>query len=116
MATSQHDKDDIVSKLKSSETPLFEKCEVIDTVLRNGNLEDVNMILDAGAAVNDVNVKTEALVWCAKEKKLDLLRLVISKGADVNRRNTRDETALMCALTNNDLKSAFVRSLPQELM
>ena len=102
MTTFQDDKGDIVSKLKSPETPLFEKCEVIDTALRVWNLEDVNKILEARATVNDVNVKTEALVWCAKERKLDLLKHVISKGADVNRRNVSDETALICAVENND--------------
>ena len=91
-----------VSRLVSKESSLFEKYDVIDSVLQSGNKGDVNRILEAGADVNDVDVNTEILVHCSTERNVELLKHVISSGADVNKPNRNDETALEHAVKNND--------------
>ena len=78
-------------------TPTHEKLEIVEAVVRSGNLEHIKTILDAGASVHDLNVKNEALIWAAKVDNLELIRYLIEEGADVNTTSFDVHTPLTAA-------------------
>lgn len=84
----------------TSATPLF-------TAIANNNPQMVQMLLDHGADVNQVNEKGSypiheaasgnAFVGDSKYRANEMIQTLIEHGADVNQKNAKGQTALMLA-------------------
>jgi ankyrin repeat protein len=69
--------------------------------IRNGDHQQVQKLLRAGADVNTVDDQgTTALMHSVIESDVKMMKLLIDGGASVNAKNALDSTALMYAATN----------------
>ena len=72
-----------------------QKESVLHAAVRSGSTELVKVILDAGAAVNDVESLDEtALHVAAEDDHLEIVRLLLAAGADPNAKRIFDETPI----------------------
>ena len=72
-----------------------QKESVLHAAVRSGSTELVKIILDAGAAVNDVESLDEtALHVAAEDDHLEIVRLLLAAGADPNAKRIFDETPI----------------------
>ena len=68
---------------------------VLHAAVRSGSTELVKVILDAGAAVNDVESLNEtALHVAAEDDRVEIVRLLLTAGADPNAKRIFDETPI----------------------
>jgi len=68
---------------------------VLHAAVRSGSTELVKVILDAGAAVNDVESLNEtALHVAAEDDRVEIVRLLLAVGADPNAKRIFDETPI----------------------
>jgi len=79
-----------------------EKDERLIDASRNGRLEEVKMLIEAGA---DINTKNEwedtSLMFASYHGYIDLVKLLIEAGADINAKNNYGSTALIYASAHN---------------
>ena len=68
---------------------------------------DVNVLLKAGADVNDVNVKDVALGVAVEEENTDAIRFLVQKGADVNHYNKWGRRFLIEAIREGAYKCSL---------
>jgi uncharacterized protein len=79
--------------------------DINDQLIRSvvqGNLLEVQALLDQGADANTSGVKAlggcnTALMWAAAEGHEEIARLLLDRGAAIEVKNTSDYTALMYA-------------------
>jgi ankyrin repeat protein len=72
-----------------------QKESVLHAAVRSGSTELVKVILDAGAAVNDVESLDEtALHVAAEDDRVEIVRLLLAAGADPNAKRIFDETPI----------------------
>jgi len=72
---------------------------------RQGDIETVKSLLDAGADVEtrDSKYQSSLLMWAAHEGHTDVLNLLISNGAEIDARKPTGETALWFAAQRGQL-------------
>ena len=69
---------------------------------RSGDLEVVQIYLDAGMNINARNALNQTAVLAAAiSNQLDVVTLLIYRGANVNMRNSKNETPLILATARN---------------
>jgi len=72
-----------------------QKESVLHAAVRSGSTELVKVILDAGAAVNDVESLDEtALHVAAEDDRVEIVRVLLAAGADPNAKRIFDETPI----------------------
>lgn len=72
-----------------------QKESVLHAAVRSGSTELVKVILDAGAAVNDVESLDEtALHIAAEDDHVEIVRILLAAGADPNAKRIFDETPI----------------------
>lgn len=89
-------KPDVNKADKNGVTPLMSAC-------RQGNLDMVKILLEAGANVNEPKSpkgRTPLMVACAYYSDVEVCKLLIARGADVNAKANDGTTALMLAADN----------------
>ncbi|XP_076309518.1 uncharacterized protein LOC143224925 isoform X2 [Tachypleus tridentatus] len=69
---------------------------------RNGHLDIISLLLQAGADINRPTLRGTALHEAAVHGRLDCVKLLIECGVDVNKPNSYDQTALdiVCSYTS----------------
>lgn len=74
-----------------------------------GSLKAVELLVEGGADVNQVEVKdnNSPLLIAAKRNKLDVLKYLLEKGADVNYRNKMDLSVLDYAVIHSNYDIAY---------
>jgi ankyrin repeat protein len=81
------------------ETPIHKACQLS----KEGSIEAVQILLDNGASINDIDEKgwscfMFAACYCLKHKtkevSLDIMKLLIQKGVNINHRNNNGEDVL----------------------
>ena len=84
-------KDSVKSKDESDQTPLW-------WAARNGNMDMVKLLVDAGVDVDwkDNNDQTP-LWWAACNNDVDMVQLLLDAGADIESKNTDHQTPLWWA-------------------
>ena len=72
---------------------------------KDGNLKEVQLLLDKGADVNIQNkYGSTALIWASKYGQLKVVQLLLERGSNVNIQNKDGNTALIFASENGNLK------------
>jgi ankyrin repeat protein len=72
-----------------------QKESVLHAAVRSGSTELVKVILDAGAAVNDVaSLDETALHVAAEDDRVEIVKLLLAAGADPNAKRIFDETPI----------------------
>ena len=84
--------------LKSPQISATDKVNYINKAVMQGAVDKVKAIVEAGADVKDVNVKTEALVMAAFCGLHDMITFLVGKGADVNAMCLGNYTAISMAI------------------
>ena len=73
----------------------------IFTAVREGNLEEVEKLLEAGANVHAKNeAGATALMFAAQDGHTEIVKVLLEKGADVDAKNKDGNTALILAARN----------------
>lgn len=100
---------DLVKYLLSKEASLSlpeDSDPVLHCAVRSNNVEVVNVILAAGALINEVNDLNETTLHFAAEEddRAEIVKLLIDAGADINAKRIFDETPLDVAESNGSRK------------
>lgn len=92
---------DLIKERIIGVTPAQLKKSTIETgtplhaAAKNGNIEAIDLLLSAGANIEQGNfMKNSALLACIEEKKVDVAKYLIEKGANVNKKGCQNRNAL----------------------
>jgi len=67
------------------------------TLIKQGNLEAVKGMIEAGADVNKKSVGMTPLMYAARQNRVEIVKLLIANGANVKVKSNRGITALKYA-------------------